>query len=251
MTDKDDTGLATVESTVASTAPVEAARWHHQQLEFLVHDLKNPLGTILTNLRLARPRLADSTVTKLVDDAMQAAERLERMVMNLLDISLLDAGQLALKLIEIRLEDLVDEAIAAVRPMAAARGVTIRLDLGDAGRRVVRVDFDLLTRVLINLLENALRHSPSEGVVRVEIEDSEGSGPTLLVSDQGAGVPEAWRTRIFDAFVQRGADGPRRVGRGLGLAFAKLVADAHGCQIGVRPNEPRGSQFYLDFAATT
>jgi signal transduction histidine kinase len=101
-----------------------------------------------------------------------------------------------------------------------------------------------MTRVLVNLLENAIRHSSAGGSVRLSAEPQPDT-LRLIISDEGAGVPEEWRTRIFERFVQRGAGGPGRVGRGLGLAFSRLVADAHGVPIGVEAGEPTGSRFFL------
>lgn len=231
-------------------ARLEAEAWSTEQIEYLVHDLKNPLGTILTNLRLLRPRLGTEPAShRLVGDAEAAARRLEHMVLNLLDVGRLSAGQLTLELISVPLEDLVEEAVAAVRPTATARAVTLEESLGPPATTLVRVDFDLMTRVLVNLLENAIRHSPSGAAVRLATE-RRGGDLRLTISDRGAGVPEPWRTRIFERFVQRGPGGPGRVGRGLGLAFSRLVAEAHGVVIGVEPGEPTGSRFYVGLPVT-
>jgi signal transduction histidine kinase len=238
------TAVAPLATVARLAGRLEAEAWSTEQLEYLVHDLKNPLGTILTNLHLLAPRLPDETAGRLLNDAHGAAQRLERMVLNLLDVGRLSAGQLPLELIAVPLEDLVEEALVAIRPAAMARGVALHEDLGAPGPELVRVDFDLMTRVLVNLLENAIRHSPAGSSVRLTAEP-EAATVRLVISDQGAGVPEEWRTRIFERFVQRGGPGPGRVGRGLGLAFARLVADAHGVPLGVEAAEPNGSRFYL------
>jgi K+-sensing histidine kinase KdpD len=213
---------------------------------YLVHDLKSPLATILSNLHLISQVMDDPKGDELIKQGRQAAERMERMILNLLDLGRLDDGLLELKPVEVPLDDLVDEAIVAVRPLADGRSVSLEIGLGDLAQRLVSVDFDLMTRVLINLLENAIRHTPQETAVSIRAV-AENGGFALYVEDEGHGVPEADREWIFDKFARQRTNGSHRTGTGLGLAFSKLVAEAHSIDVGVCGREGQGSRFFLRF----
>jgi signal transduction histidine kinase len=219
--------------------------WSNEQIEYLVHDLRSPLTSILTNLQLLHVKADQPAVTKLVEECRQTAQRMERMILNLLDLGQLESGRLGLQIIDVPLEDLVEEALFLVRPMANARRVALDEQLGACADSLVAVDFDLMTRVLVNLLENAVRHSPQGSPVTIRASREAAGVYCLYVEDEGVGVPEEWKDRIFERFVQRSPSDTSRIGRGLGLAFSKLVSDEHGFDIGVELRASKGSRFYL------
>jgi signal transduction histidine kinase len=131
---------------------------------------------------------------------------------------------------------LVTEVFAELEMAAAARKVQLVHDLSVA---TAAVDADLVRRMLANLVENAVRHAKQGTVVTVMASKSD-DGLLFRVTDRGTGVPLEMRDKVFDPFVQldEGAAPPSRSGRGLGLAFCKLVADAHGGRIWIEDAEP-------------
>lgn len=215
-------------------------------LEYLVHDLKTPLAGVLAAFHFIERHLEGEEARRFLHDGRAAAKRLERMLLDLLDVRRIEEGQLELERVAIPLDDLVEEALAAVRPQAMSRSVTLCTQLGEWASRLVEIDFDLMTRVLVNLVDNAVRHSPADSQVCVSAE-SNGAGFVLCVDDCGKGIPEAARQRIFEKFVRLDADAGDHGGRGLGLAFARLVAHAHDLDIGVQTSPRGGSRFYLHF----
>lgn len=210
-------------------------------MAFVVHDLKNPVNAMDLHAQLllrdrSLPPSARDSVTHIRNDARQ----LSRMIMNLLDLSKGDEGRLEAKCVSLDLPSLVHAVVGELDVTARAHKTTI--EIGDLVPSV-RGDDDLLRRMLANLIENAIRHSPSEATVRVSAREHDG-GVELRVVDKGLGVPAEMRERIFEPFVQMegGERPPSRSGRGLGLAFCRLAANAHGARIWVEDAAP-GSTF--------
>lgn len=222
-------------------------RWQDELMEYLVHDLKSPLTTILSNFHLLEQYVTDNAGGELLQNGRRAALRMERMILNILDIGRLEAGQLKLKTVEVPIEDLLEEAIRAVHLAGRNRGVEIITDLKECADVLVGVDFDLMTRVIVNLLDNAIRFSPDDTPVVITATRNPDAQLVVAIMDRGIGVPAEWQERIFDKYVHRGEKGPGRNSHGMGLAFAKLVSNVHGITIGVRTGQPEGSEFYLIF----
>jgi signal transduction histidine kinase len=212
-------------------------------MAFVVHDLKNPVNAMDLHAQLlVRDRSLAPDARESAAQVRLAAQRLGRMILNLLDLSKADEGKLVAKRAPLDLKALAAKVVAEVDVAARERGV--RLELGISVERVV-ADEDLLQRTLINLLENAVRHAPKGTAVRLETQRTD-AATELRVSDAGRGVPEDLRAHIFDPFVQLDASGlpPSRGGRGLGLAFCRLSAEAHGGRIWIEDANP-GAVFVL------
>jgi two-component system, OmpR family, sensor histidine kinase KdpD len=198
-------------------------------LNSISHDLRTPLVTItgvLDSLRENVNTLANEARKELLDTAWEEAERLNRFVGNLLDMTRLEAGALRLRKESCDVQDLVGCALAALEKRLGGRNVEVRLP---SNLPPVRMDLALMTQVLVNLLDNALKHSPPQGAI--ELSARLGNGNLALeISDRGPGVPEADLKRIFDKFyripVPEGAGGT-----GLGLAICKGIVEAHGGKI--------------------
>jgi PAS domain S-box-containing protein len=220
-------------------------------MSMIVHDLRSPLGNIISSLDILRSSLPgdDEMITSLLTIALRAASRLSRLVDSLLDLRRLEAGELGLQRLPVALEVLLMEAVEQVQPMVASKHLHLRtvvaLDLPPAA-----ADADLLRRVVVNLLDNAIKYTPQGGSITL---GAKRSGSTLTVSlrDTGPGVPEGEHERIFNKFtrVQREA-APK--GLGLGLAFCKLAIEAHGGRIWVDSERGGGAtfSFTLPLAAT-
>lgn len=215
-------------------------------LRAVSHDLRSPLMAILTSASaLTRDDLdlGREDRRELATTILDEAERLDRLVANLLDLSRLEAGAAQPEPEIWPLEDLVFQALD---------------EIGEAARRVevafpdesptVRADAHQIERVLVNLIENSLKYSPDPEPVRVQV-TSTPAEVLVRVVDHGPGVAPADRERIFNAF-QRGANGGVR-GAGLGLAIARGFAEANGGRIWAESREAQGATFVLALPPST
>ncbi len=226
----------------------DAVIWAQQRKEELinlvVHDLKNPIASILANAHflVREPNLSDDA-REASRDIHEAADSMQRMVLNLLDISRSEEGALVPRLSEVDVPSLVEEVLSVMTRRANERQQTIQVDLSPEVKRNV-ADRDLLLRLLENLLDNALKYSPPGGTIRVEASSPNGF-LDFSVRDEGPGIPGAYRERIFEKYVQLEdtANSLARTSRGLGLVFCRLAAEAHGGRIWVEDNSPRGTAF--------
>jgi two-component system, sensor histidine kinase and response regulator len=240
-------------------------------MAFVVHDLKNPVNVIDLHAQMLlrhQARLtpasaavqpsqrpvdplrdsADSrpdSVDRVKEAAAQirgAVRQLNRMILNLLDVSKADEGKLSPKLLRVDLRRLVNDVIGELSIAAQARDVTLTARLESD---LIVADEDLLRRMLANLIENAIRHAPPRTTVAV-IAASLPAATEIRVADAGTGVPSEMRERIFDPFIQldRVEGDANRSGRGLGLTFCKLAAQAHGGDIRVEDARP-GAAFVV------
>jgi signal transduction histidine kinase len=206
-----------------------------QLAAFLVHDLKNPVNNIELQAEVMRRDPAGTDRTRRAASRIQDETRaLMRMITNLLDISKADEGRLAPARVEIDLPALGAEVVETLRTRADGAGVTLVAEIAVAH---VRGDRDLLRRVLENLIDNAIRHAPEGSAVRLEAA-SAGGTTELRVADAGSGVPVGERNRVFERFVQAADAVGGRSNRGLGLAFCKLVVEAHGGNIRIEDANP-------------
>lgn len=211
-------------------------------MSFIVHDLKNPVSNIdLQAQLLQRDRLSERA-REAGAGIREEVRSLMRLLLNLLDISKSEEGLLAPLRAELSLEPLLSEVCEALQIRARDKQITLRTNVEVSA---VSADRDLLRRVLENLLENALRHAPTNSEVTVSVRPGV-DGVELRVADQGTGVPEALREAIFDRYIQVNAEeqATSRTGRGLGLAFCRLAVEAHGGRIWIEDASP-GAAFIL------
>lgn len=195
-------------------------------LNSISHDLRTPLVTITGVLDTLRERvhtLADEARLQLLDTAWDEAERLNRFVGNLLDMTKLEAGAVKLRRELCDVEDLVGCALAAMERRLGDRKV--ELDIPST-LPPVRLDMTLMTQVLVNLLDNAVKYTPSDGPIGLAAR-VDGSRLVIEAADRGPGIPESDLKRVFDKFyripVPEGAGGT-----GLGLSICKGIVEAHG-----------------------
>jgi two-component system sensor histidine kinase/response regulator len=206
-------------------------------MSFVVHDLKNPVNSMdLFAQLLLRDRELSDSAKDAATHIRHEARQLLRLILNLLDISKADEGKLTAKRGRVNLRSLVDEVLGELEGGARARKVTVTTSLGVDE---ISGDEDLLRRTLTNLIENAIRHAPAESQVTVESKGTS-AAVELRVRDAGKGIPVEMREQIFDPFVQLDATSASssRGGRGLGLTFCKLAAEAHGGTIWVEDGSP-------------
>ncbi|HEV7132783.1 MAG TPA: DUF4118 domain-containing protein [Gaiellaceae bacterium] len=212
-------------------------------LHAVSHDLRSPLTAIVAAASgLANPelRLPDADRVELVTTIRSEADRLDRIVGNLLDLSRLESGVASPHPALWPVEELVGRAVEEVGPEAAR--VTAEVD---ADASPVRVDAVQIERVLVNLLDNALKFSPPGSPVQVRADERDGE-VLLHVVDQGPGVAAAERDAVFEAFKRGGGSAVR--GAGLGLAIARGFSEANGARVWIE-DDPWGGHFVLALPA--
>jgi signal transduction histidine kinase len=216
-----------------------------QQREFVAdasHELRTPLTSVLANLELLQASLggADQAEDReMVDSALRSSRRMSRLVSDLLLLARADAGRLAAHH-RIDLAEIAGEAAAEAAPLMGSRHFVLDND------RPLRVEgsADELHRMILNLLDNAARHTPEEATISL-ILSQQGDYAVVEVADDGPGIPVAMRTQIFDRFV-RGegpADTARGTGTGLGLAIVSAVANSHAGTVEATDSSSGGALF--------
>lgn len=222
-----------------------AQRQKEDTITYIVHDLQNPLASVLANTEFLigqdalTPELRDATY-----DILEASRAMQRMVQNLLDISRSEDGALMPNPVAIDLVEIVE----AVRVEMSYRLNEKHLNLEtsfDIQNAKVFADADLLRRLIENLLDNAFKYSPANGLVEFKARLDSDNFVEFKVIDHGPGIPEDARETVFEKYVRldRETTRGRRAGRGLGLAFCRLAVDVHGGRIWVEQAEPTGAAF--------
>jgi PAS domain S-box-containing protein len=207
----------------------------------IVHDLKSPIGAVHGYLELIartdKERLSEGAAQHL-SEASHITVRVREMILTLLDVSRMDKDELPLDLAEADLASLLQEASEMLGSQGAAEMVVVE---PPADPVLVLCDGKLIRRVLINLLDNAIKFSPSDESVAVCF-DLEGPNVLIKVSDLGPGIPEEHCAQIFELFGQVEA---REFSTGIGLAFCKLAVEAHGGEIRLTSKPGEGSTFCI------
>jgi len=223
----------------------EVDRMKSEFISTVSHELRTPLTSIKASMALLLEGQGglDEESTELLQVSKRNADRLVRLVNDILDISKIEAGRLELDPKPIEVPALCAEAVAGIEGFAKKVGVTVRTSLA-AGLPRVRADQDRVVQVLINLLSNALKFSPRGAAVEL-LARTRGSGVELEVRDQGPGIPREFREKLFTRFAQ--ADRARREqeGTGLGLAICRALVLAHGGEIRVESEPGHGASFFF------
>jgi signal transduction histidine kinase len=213
---------------------VEAAR--RQLVAAASHDLRTPLAS----LRLLVEAIDDEVATGETRDRYLAEIRthvgvLSDLIDDLFELSRIEAGDISWTMRQVELGELIDDTVAAMRAPAAEQGVRISAEL-PAGGLVAQADAEKVQRVLFNLIQNAIRHTPADGSVTVRARPH-GKGVEVEVDDSGEGIAAADGERVFEAFY-RGDASRGEDGAGLGLAISKAIVEAHGGRIWLEHGTP-------------
>ena len=223
-------------------ARVQAAsdRLHRTLLDSVSHELKTPLAVITSATESLGGTVAPAE-QPLVQEIHVAAERLRGVVVNLLDTTRLESGGLQAQHDWCDVSDLVNAALKLVGDTQSGRPIHLRLP---AGLPLIRCDFDLIQQALANLVHNACRHTPPEAEITITAGTDESAGRLwLAVADNGPGLREEQRARLFERFF-RGEPG-RAGGLGLGLSIARGFAEAHGGTLTAENQAGGGARFVL------
>jgi signal transduction histidine kinase len=220
----------------------DALRTQRQFMADASHELRTPVSVVrtATDVTLSRPARDEGEYREALAIVGTQARRLSRLVESMLVLARADAGGYPVRHAELYLDEIVTECCRAVA-LCEERGVTIHG--GPWPELPFRGDEDLLRQLVLNVLQNAVQHTPPGGIVAVDLTNAAGS-VTIAISDSGPGIPAADRNRIFERFVR--LDSARTgSGAGLGLPIAKWIAEAHGGSLVLADSGPQGSTFRI------
>ena len=215
------------------------------------HDLRTPLTTMrgyLETLLLKDDALPRNERRKYLHTALRHSERLVKLVEELFELARLDSCESVVCSERFSISELVQDVVQAFQLRAQEKSIRLEAIL-EPGVPPVYGDIGMMQRVLENLLENALRHTPGNGRVGVSV-DMESTRVVVKVNDSGDGIPEQDVPRIFDRFYQRDASRSEHGGSGLGLAIAKRILELHGQTIEVDSQVGRGTTFSFQMGKT-
>jgi two-component system, NtrC family, sensor histidine kinase KinB len=225
----------------------ELARSRESFSQMIVHDLRSPLTAVTTSLRLLSELVPlESDFRPLVDKTTTASRRALRKVLarvdSLLDVSKMESGEMRLDREPTPIGQIVDNVRGELKPLAEELEVEIVSEVAQ-NLPLLNIDSDKVERLVLNLVDNALKYSPSDSTVTVRAHVKDANFLELDVADSGPGIPDEYKRRLFDRFVQVEGRKTVRRGVGLGLTFCKLVVEAHGGDIWVEDNPVGGSVF--------
>ena len=225
------------------TERIELDHLREDLVSMIYHDLRSPLTNIVSSMDILNTLLEsdeEDGPRSLINIALRSTERIERLTESLLDVSRLEAGQPLGERQWAPPQELLKEAIDAILPIARNKKQNLEF-LAEDNLPLVWVDGDMIRRVLINLLENAVKFTPTEGILRAGV-CHEQDRLLFFVEDTGPGISEIDQQRVFDKYARLG-NSPGLKGYGLGLAFCRLAVEAHGGSIQVNSAPGNGSRF--------
>jgi signal transduction histidine kinase len=223
-----------------------AVRVREEVVSVVSHDLRNPLGVVAgaAELLLDLP-LGEAERRNQAEIIRRSAERMGRLIDNLLDIARIEAGAMVVRPVALPAAEILAEVASFFAPQARKAGIELRTEVQD-GVPAVLVDPDRVQQALANLVGNALKFTPEGGRVTLGACSAGPGRVTLSVRDTGPGLPEEDLSRVFDRFWQ--ASRHDRTGSGLGLAIVRGIAEAHRATAEVSSRPGQGATFTLTFS---
>jgi PAS domain S-box-containing protein len=255
--DRDDVGFAEDLARLAALA-LDNARLHDtvraslrardEMVGVVSHDLRNPVAAVkmLSRMLLRSPDAAPAQARESVELICQAAEQMDALIRDLLDVNRLDAGKLVIAAVAVDPSALLAESLQTLRPLVEEKGISLDLQIGSALPKVM-ADRERIQQTLSNLVGNAIKFSPAGSKI-VVVPRREEDDVIISVIDNGKGIAADHLPRVFDRYWQ--SSRTDRQGAGLGLAIAKGIVEAHGGRIWIesKPGEGTTASFSLPFA---
>jgi len=231
-------------------ALLAAQRQKDELTALIVHDLKNPLSSILSNVQYVQSRAAlPVDERESLEDVLRASQAMVRLVMNLLDVSRSDDGALIPHVSAFELPELLGEICSEMGRRIEDKGQRLELSLAP-GVGILCGDRDLVRRIVENLIDNAYKYGPKRATISVEVlrttmDDGAEPAVEIRVRDEGEGIPAAYRQLVFEKYGRAGGSGMReaRTSHGLGLVFCRRAATVHGGAVWIDEKTTPGSCF--------
>lgn len=222
----------------------EFERIKQKLMDTVAHDLRSPIASIkvvLESLAMGvMGKLSDNAVNR-IHGAEASADRLLRLINDLLDFDKFESGQFTLHLESNSIQEIAYASIVNIESLIEGKHLTTRVEGQDFS---VNVDADRLTQTLVNLLSNAVKFSPEGGIIKITTSQKDNQ-VLVEIADQGPGIADNFKAEIFERFKQVETTAHRHKGTGLGLPIAKQVVEAHGGRIGVQDNPGGGTIFWF------
>ncbi len=209
-------------------------------LSNMSHELRTPLTAIRGGVDYLKRTVTDEGLRHYLKIIDKNLSRLTYLVTELFDFTRIEAGKMEWHFSEEDIGTLIEDVVEMTRPLAEGKGIT--LTYHRPGEVYVKMDLERIEQVLVNLLDNAIKFSPSGTEVRLGVQETDG-GVVVSVADQGKGIPKDKLGDIFKKFYTYSTDG--KTGTGLGLAICKGIVEAHGGRIWAESEPGRGSTFYF------
>lgn len=249
LKDADERLRGFVTNVADISALKQSERKRAEMLSFLSHDLRSPLASALAVIELSRDEDDEEGLRRGLDRIEQHTQRTLNLTEGFLELTRAEDGS-GVDLAPLELSGVVSSAVDEVADLAFEKHTSVQLEVEREGARV-RGDDKLLRRVFVNLIGNALKYGPEHAKVTVTVGNGERDGECVVrVTDQGPGIAEQDRRRLFQRFErgsQTGQDSP--AGIGLGLAFVKAAMELHKGRVEVRSEPGKGSEFAVYLAA--
>ena len=220
----------------------------------LVHDLRSPISSVLSAVDVIEEVMPvehkDDVIQQALRVAHNGAARMLGLIDTLLDISRMQSGKMDLNLGRVNLHTLAANSLAEFVPQANEYGIIMRNEVPE-NLPLAIADQSKMTRVITNLLDNAIKFTPAGGQIAICAEPGLDGELVMKISDTGPGIPEEYREKVFDRFTQIPGTHGRRRGSGLGLTFCRMAVEAHGGKIWVesRSSPATGSVFTFTLPA--
>lgn len=243
---KDETGELAASFNTMAEALSKNEELRRNMVADIAHELRTPLAVLQGNLEAMRDGVISPTSQQL-DSLHHEAQSLSRLVDDLGTLSLVEAGQLKLRLEAAGISEIIRRVSTGMEAQAKQSGISLEVSLAD-NLPIAMADTDRIAQVLRNLLSNALRHTPAGGSIRVTAQPSPQSGKDILVSvaDTGQGIPAQDLPYIFERFYRVDRSRTRSTGgAGIGLTIVKQLVEAHGGRVWVESTPGKGSAFFF------
>lgn len=234
------------EATQARESAEQASRAKSEFLSRMSHELRTPMNAILGFSELLRLEIQDAEQRDFMEEIYRAGQHLLALIDELLELSRIETGNIAVVIQPVRVERVVKEALKLVQPLIQERHLTISREHGDCPHVSVLADATRLRQIMVNLLSNAAKYNRDHGNIHVEWRVVEGGLVRILVGDTGRGIAPDQLTHLFKPFERLGAQFTAIEGTGIGLAFSKRLAELMGGQLEAESTLGRGSAFWVD-----
>jgi len=223
---------------------------HHMQSYFLAnitHEFRTPLSALKASVELILESLGDvsqSELERLLRSIHYSVSGLQTLIDNLLESASMESGHFRIHSREAKLSEVIGEAVRVMAPLLQRREQGLQIEM-DWSLPPLTLDPTRITQVIVNLLSNASKYSPTGKGIRIKVKPSTGNLLLISIVDQGAGLSLHDRENLFKRFVRLNDDTGEQLGVGLGLSVVKTIVEAHGGTVGVDENPEGGSIFWF------